>query len=355
VITGLLLAAVSGLDSVAEQGRGFAGFLDRHREVLVVRPLRIVLIILIAIMVRTLVHRAITRAVRSTADSEVPVVLRPLKERLGTEALESAGLISERRRQRAETVGSLLRSVASLVVGVLALMLVFSEVGFQLGPFIAGAGIVGIALGFGAQNLVKDFLSGIFMLLEDQYGVGDVVDLGEASGSVEGVGLRVTRLRDANGTVWYVRNGEVLRVGNKTQGFAQVIIDLPVPYDADLTEVGELMKDAADRMVAEDEWGGSALEEPELLGVETIADDRVTLRLTLKVRPADQWKVARELRRRIAERLEAGERPGGRADGDLEVRTAPARSASGTDAVGPEPAPEVVPPPPDAVPPPPGH
>ena len=109
----------------------------------------------------------------------MPIVLRPLQERVGTDRWRQAGLVSERRRQRAETVGSLLRSVASLVIGVLALMLVLGEIGFQLGPFIAGAGIVGVALGFGAQNLVKDFLSGIFMLLEDQYGVGDVVDLGE--------------------------------------------------------------------------------------------------------------------------------------------------------------------------------
>ncbi len=150
----------------------------------------------------------------------MPAVLRPLKERVGNNGAGDAGMVSERRRQRAETVGSLLRSVTSLVIGVLAVMLVLGEIGFNLGPFIAGAGIVGIALGFGAQNLVKDFLSGIFMILEDQYGVGDVVDLGAASGTVEAVGLRVTRLRDGNGTLWYVRNGEILRVGNKSQGFA---------------------------------------------------------------------------------------------------------------------------------------
>jgi moderate conductance mechanosensitive channel len=325
------------VDNVTSSTRSFGDFVRDHHEVLIVKPIRIVVIVAIAVLVRWLVHRAITRAVRSTTDSDVPVVLRPLKERIGADALESAGLVSERRRQRAETVGSLLRSIASLVIGVLALMLVFAEIGFQLGPFLAGAGIVGVALGFGAQNLVKDFLSGIFMLLEDQYGVGDVVDLGSASGTVEGVGLRVTRLRDANGAVWYVRNGEVLRVGNKTQGYAQVIIDLPLPYETDLSEVGDLMKEVADEMVAEDEWGASALEEPQLLGVESITDQNVTLRLTLKVRPADQWKVARELRRRLAERLEtapprttAAPQPAA-----LKVRTAPARAG---DVPPPEPA-----------------
>ncbi len=252
-------------------------------------------------------------------------MLRPLQDRVGTDTLEQAGLVSERRRQRAETVGSLLRSVASLVIGVLALMLVLAEIGFQLGPFIAGAGIIGVALGFGAQNLVKDFLSGIFMLLEDQYGVGDVVDLGEASGTVEGVGLRVTRLRDGNGTVWYVRNGEVLRVGNRTQGFAQVVIDLPVPYDADLTAVGGSMKGAADELVGEESWADSVLEEPQLLGVEHIGETGVVLRLTVKVRPADQWRVARELRRRIAERLDADRGPRDRGAAALAVRTEPAR------------------------------
>ena len=316
---------IDGLEDLAAEGRGVRDFIAEHQEVLVVKPLRILLILLIAVLVRFVVHRAISRAVRSTTASDVPVVLRPLRERLGEGVLETAGLLSERRRQRAETVGSLLRSVASLVIGVLALMLVLGEVGFQLGPFIAGAGIVGVALGFGAQNLVKDFLSGIFMLLEDQYGVGDVVDLGEASGTVEAVGLRVTRLRDVNGTVWYVRNGEVLRVGNRTQGFAQVVIDLPVPYDADLGAVGATMKAAADELAADEDWADAVLEEPQLLGVEQIGEDSAVLRLTVKVRPAEQWRLARELRRRIAGRLDAGgppRRPGGT---DLTVRTEPAR------------------------------
>ncbi|HZB49035.1 MAG TPA: mechanosensitive ion channel family protein, partial [Mycobacteriales bacterium] len=256
------------------------------------------------------------------------------KERIGPGLLETTGLVSERRRQRAETVGSLLRSIASLVIGVLALMLVLGEIGFQLGPFIAGAGIVGVALGFGAQNLVKDFLSGIFMILEDQYGVGDVVDLGEATGTVESVGLRVTRLRDVNGTVWYARNGEVLRVGNRSQGYAQVIVDLPVPYGADLTAVGAAMKAAADDLAAEPPWQDAVLEEPELVGVEQIGHERVVLRLTVKVRPADQWQLAPQLRRRIADRLDADGTPRGRTD-DLAVTTRPARDESAV-AAGPE-------------------
>jgi moderate conductance mechanosensitive channel len=322
------------LARMAAESRAWRDLLAEHWEVLVVTLLRILLIVVIALVVRWLVHRAVSRAVQSTVDSDVPIVLKPLKERLGNGLLESAGLVSERRRQRAETIGSLLGSIASLVIGVLALMLILGEIGFQLGPFIAGAGIVGVALGFGAQNLVKDFLSGIFMILEDQYGVGDVVDLGEITGTVEAVGLRVTRLRDVNGTVWYVRNGEVLRVGNRSQGYAQVIVDLPVPYGADLTAVGATMKAAADELAAEPGWADAVLEEPELLGVEQIGEERVVLRLTVKVRPPDQWQLARELRRRIAERLDADGTPRDRAE-DLAVSTRPARDeaavAAGTE------------------------
>jgi small-conductance mechanosensitive channel len=319
---------VTAQDAI-DHGRTFGQFVADNREAIIIRPIRIVVIILLALLVRWLLHRGIKQLVRSTADSDVPVVLRPLRERLSGETQDNVGLISERRRQRAETVGSLLRSVSSLVIGVLALMLVLGEVGFELGPFIAGAGIVGVALGFGAQNLVKDFLSGIFMILEDQYGVGDVVDLGSATGTVEAVGLRVTRLRDGNGTLWYARNGEVLRVGNHTQGFAQVTVDLPVPYGSDVDEAGDAMKAAADELVAEDDFADAVLEEPQLLGVEEIDVDKVTLRLTVKVRPAEQWRVGRALRQRIADRLDEN---GIRRDAgaELDVHTEPARDETAT-------------------------
>jgi small conductance mechanosensitive channel len=324
---------VNAQDAI-DHGRSFGQFVADNRDAIIVTPIRIVVIILLALAVRWLLFRAINRMVRSTAGSDVPMVLRPLKERLGNTAMESAGLISERRQQRAETVGSLLRSITSLVIGVLALMLVLGEVGFELGPFIAGAGIVGVALGFGAQNLVKDFLSGIFMILEDQYGVGDVVDLGSATGTVEAVGLRVTRLRDGNGTLWYARNGEVLRVGNHTQGFAQVTVDLPVPYGSDVDEASAAMQAAADELVADDAYADAVLEAPQVLGVEQIDVDKVVLRLTVKVRPAEQWRVARALRQRIADRLdENGIR---RVNGNgLDVHTEPARDETATRPVPP--------------------
>jgi small-conductance mechanosensitive channel len=316
---------VTAQDAV-ERGRSFSQFVHDHWDAIVVTPIHIVVIILLALATRWLLFRAINRMVRSTAESDVPVVLRPLRERLNNGA--EAGLVNERRRQRAETVGSLLRSVSSLVIGILALMLVLGEIGFDLGPFLAGAGIVGVAVAFGAQNVVKDFLSGIFMVLEDQYGVGDVVDLGAASGTVEAVGLRVTRVRDGNGTLWYARNGEVLRVGNKSKGFAQVTLDLPVPYGSDVDAAGAIMQSAADELVAEDDFADAVLEEPKLLGVEEIDVEKgVVLRLTVKVRPADQWRIARAMRQRIADRLaEDGVRRG--AGDELDVHTEPARDDS---------------------------
>src|SRR5690606_1086356 len=137
------------------------------------------------------------------------------------------------------------KSIISGVVLAVIVTMALSELGVNIAPIIASAGIIGLALGFGAQTLVKDFLSGIFMLVEDQYGVGDVVDLGEASGTVEAVSLRVTRLRDINGTVWYVRNGEVVRVGNMSQNWARAVLDITVTYDADLVRVRQVLAEVA--------------------------------------------------------------------------------------------------------------
>ncbi len=138
-----------------------------------------------------------------------------------------------------------------------------SELRIDLAPFIAGTSIVGVALGFGAQNIVKDFLSGMFMMLEDQYGVGDVIDFEKASGTVEAVGLRTTRLRDVNGTVWYVRNGEVVRVGNKSQGFAQVVLDVPIDaWRRRRPGVARRCSRWRRQMRGEEDWSAVFLERP---------------------------------------------------------------------------------------------
>ena len=261
---------------------------------LVAKPLNIVGVLVVAFVVRFLLHRLIRRL--TTSNGKVPAVLRPLRER-APQTL--AALVSERRSQRAKTIGSVLQSITSVVVWGIALVLILGDLGFNLTPIIASAGVVGVAVGFGAQNLVKDFLSGVFMLLEDQYGVGDVVDLGEATGTVESVGLRVTTVRDYAGTVWYVRNGEIQRVGNSSQGFAVAVVDVPVHYTTDVNQALHLLEQVAGTATTEPPLTDDVLEPPKVLGIQGMTADNITLRLTVKVRPARQWATQRELFRRI--------------------------------------------------------
>ena len=305
---------------------------ESHKEWLLWIPVRIVAIILVSLLIRAVFKRVIDRAIRPVR-GEVPRLLKPFKERLeGSSFLESAGLVSERRAQRAATLGSVLKSALSATIFVIAFLLVLSELRIDLAPFIAGTSIVGVALGFGAQNIVKDFLAGMFMLLEDQYGVGDVIDFEKASGTVEAVGLRSTRLRDVNGTVWYVRNGEVVRVGNKSQGFAQVVLDIPIDAWADVDAASTAMRDVAREMAGADDWSGVFLSEPEVQGVEAMTREETVIRLVAKVRPLEQWRTARELRRRIRDRLE-------RLDIDAHVPpTPPAPPPNEADAAQPPPA-----------------
>ncbi|WP_033290768.1 mechanosensitive ion channel family protein [Amycolatopsis jejuensis] len=269
---------------------------------LVTKPLRIVLIVVVAFVVRYLTKRLIERVTTlPNGGGKIPALLRPLRER-APDVLGPA--VIERRRQRATTIGSVLKSMATFLIYGLACILVLGELGIDLAPIIASAGIVGVALGFGAQNLVKDFLSGMFMMMEDQYGVGDVVDIGSATGTVEAVGLRITTLRDLQGTVWYVRNGEVLRVGNSSQGFAVAVVDVPLGYSADVDRATTVLTDAATRAVETDGLAANVLEPVEMLGVEKVTPEGIVLRLTVKVRPGKQWAVQRALRGQLLGALE---------------------------------------------------
>ncbi len=280
-------------------------YVSDHSHWVIEVPIRIAVVILAALIIRAVLFRMIGRLVHPVGGTGVPRILRPFKERVQNSAfLESTGLLSERRAQRAATVGSVLRSAVSFTVFVIAFLVVLSELDIDLAPFIAGTSIVGVALGFGAQNIVKDFLSGMFMMLEDQYGVGDVIDFEMASGTVEAVGLRTTRLRDVNGTVWYVRNGEVVRVGNKSQGFAQVVLDVPLEVAADVATASAAILDEAAKMRHEDEWTDQFLGDPEMQGVESMTREETVVRMVARTRPGEQFRIASELRRRIRERLD---------------------------------------------------
>ena len=205
--------------------------------------------------------------------------------------------------QRAAALGSVLQSLASVTVFTVATMMVLAELGIDLAPLLASAGIAGIALGFGAQNLVKDFIAGLFMLLEDQYGIGDVVDIGETVGTVEAVGLRITTIRDGSGVVWYVRNGEIVRVGNKSQGWAVVNIDVPVGF-VSVDQASAVLREAAAAVAEDPDFVEDFIDPPTVLGVEQLTAEGAVLRTTVKTSTEAQWRVGRELRRRLTEALE---------------------------------------------------
>ncbi len=272
---------------------GLAGAVD----FLVTAPLRILVIALVAFVLNRLarrtIHRFTTRLVASAGSSG----------RLKT--MLEAGQPDPRAAGRAATLGDVLRSLSTATIYGLALLTILGELGINLGPLVASAGIAGVALGFGAQSLVKDFLSGVFMLVEDQYGVGDIVDLGPASGIVEEVGLRTTRIRDAHGVVWHVPNGQVNRVGNKSQDWSRALLDIDVGYGTDLRAAQATIKQAVEETCAEEPWAAAVLEPPEVWGVEALGKEAVSIRLVVKTRPAAQVALMRELRLRVQEALEA--------------------------------------------------
>jgi small conductance mechanosensitive channel len=266
------------------------------------KPLAIAVIVLAAIIVNRIARRAIKRGLRTLNSGAV-------KERLGAvrratpDALLETGETSLRAEQRIEALGSVLSSVTSFVIFVVAGLMILGELGINLAPLLAGAGVVGIALGFGAQSLVKDFLSGIFILVEDQFGVGDIVDLdATTSGTVEAVSLRTTRLRSVDGTVWHVPNGDIRRVGNMSQHWSRALLDIQVAYGTDLDHAKAVIERVAGEVAQEDT---AVLEAPDLWGVEQLGANGVTLRLVVKTTPSEQWRVSRLLRERIKAAFDA--------------------------------------------------
>jgi moderate conductance mechanosensitive channel len=223
----------------------------------------------------------------------------------GISFVDTQPMSDVRRTQRAATVGAVLRSVLAILIWSIAVVTVLDELGVNLAPLLAGAGIAGIAIGFGAQSLVKDFVSGLFMLLEDQYGVGDVVDTGVAAGTVEGVSLRTTRLRDADGVVWHIPNGTIVRLGNKSQQWSRAVVDVVVAYQTDLRAATGVMQQVADEVAHDDDFSSVILDEPSVLGVESLAPGQMVVRVTVRTRPQEQARVERELRARIKTALDA--------------------------------------------------
>jgi small-conductance mechanosensitive channel len=257
--------------------------------------LRIAVILAIGLLLRLLAARLITGVVRRMQGRTVAA----MAGRVGDNA--------SRLDARAQTVSTMLGSMSTWIILTITLLMVFGELDINLGPLVAGAGVVGIALGFGAQSLVKDMLAGLFVLLEDQYGVGDIIDAGVATGTVERITLRSTQLRDLAGTMWHIPNGTIARVGNKSQSWARAVVEVVVSHTADIRQARTTLRELAEEMAGEPEWNSAmkAGAETDDQGVSALTPMGVTLRLVVDTEPKSQWLVERELRMRILETFRA--------------------------------------------------
>ena len=257
-------------------------------------PIALVIIIVGALIFRWLIIRGINLGTKAAIHRAEQQRKHPESRAQRIMAM-ATGADNERYEQRISTVSSLLRNLTSIVVGAVLALTVLDVLNIPLTPLLASASVGGIALAFGAQSLVKDFLSGIFMIMEDQYGVGDLIDTGEVRGTVEEVGLRVTRVRDATGTVWYVRNGEILKLGNQSQGWSTAIIDVPVAYDEDAGKVIGILEQVATEIDADPAFEDVLLEKPTVAGVNAVTATTMSIRMVAKTAPNQHWGLQRAL------------------------------------------------------------
>ena len=270
---------------------------------------RIAFVLVLALFVRAIFHRVINKVTERAATTTLAVTPNGRAHKAAA-AGQMPG--TERREQRARALGSILRSAVSVIVFGIAALTILGILGFNLAPLLASTAVLGVALGFGAQNLVRDYLAGLLMLVEDHYGVGDTINAGVATGTVEAMTLLTTRLRDVNGVVWHIRNGTIDSVGNESQGWSRAVIDYPVPYGEDLAKIRALMEQAANSLYRERGWKKLILEKPEVWGAQELSGKEVTMRLVAKTAPMRQWEVARELRARVKATLDAaGVQPAG--------------------------------------------
>jgi small-conductance mechanosensitive channel len=263
------------------------------------KPIRVLFVVLLAWIASFVARRWVRRLVTRLVSPDETKTDRLKKIGISLPSAFGTTIRDPRRQSRAVSISAVLTSSIVVAIWTVAFLTILGIVGIELGPLVAGAGIAGIALGFGAQSLVKDFLAGLFMLLEDQYGIGDVVDLGEASGVVEEFSLRTTVLRGIDGTVWHVPNGVVSRVGNRSQLWSVAVLDVDVAYDTDLVRARDLLHQAATVVCESEEFAANVIDPPTVLGVESLGADGVTIRLTVRVQPGTQWELQRALRQHV--------------------------------------------------------
>ena len=273
-------------------------------------PLRIAIIIVGAIVLNMVMRLFIRRFSAAVARGSVGSEKAAGSSKFSSTVHESQRtgieptIIRERRAQRAKTVGRMLGSVATIIISVIAVLMVLDQMNFNIAPILASAGIVGVALAFGAQELVKDYLSGFFMVIEDQYGIGDTVDLGEAVGEVEDFGLRKTAVRDLTGTLWHVRNGEILRVGNLSQGWARAVLEIPIGYSTSMETYSDITQAVTASMAKETAVASAMLDVPEIAGVQSISAEYRVIRTMIKTKPNLQWMVERAFRAELTNELD---------------------------------------------------
>jgi small conductance mechanosensitive channel len=293
-------APKSPADSTARdlQPDHLGDWVTQHGSLLLSHGLQILGIVVAAVLLRKFISRSISRIVRHAAQ---------VAETRAGRLLEGSGLVAtERTRQRTQAIGSVLRSVSTTVIFGVALLMVISVLQIPITPILASVSAVGVAVGLGARDLITDFLAGISMIFEDQYGVGDVVDTGLAKGTVIEVGLRVTKLRDADGEIWYVRNGSITRVGNQSQGWGRAVVDVPVHYGEDVGRVHEVLTLAVEELYADPAWRDRFLHDqpPQVMGIENLDGGAMVIRVQARTVPQRNFEVARELRRRIKAALD---------------------------------------------------
>lgn len=270
-------------------------------SVITQRLIYLAVVLVIAIVLRFVLVKIINRSVRALA-ARAPDPDSDKASRKSTGLIaRAAGVTQERQRQRVTTLGSLMRNVVDVVIGIITLLTVLAIIGIPMAPLLASAGVGGVAIGFGAQSLVKDYLSGVFMLAEDQFGVGDIITVGEIKGTVLEVTLRVTKIRDFTGVVWYVRNGEILTLGNISQGFSVEWIEIPVAIDEDPDKVIAVLRDALQGMSEEESFVGVLMEQPEVLGVDSMSGGTMIIKLAVQAHANQHWAAVREVRRRAQE------------------------------------------------------
>ncbi|WP_222850159.1 mechanosensitive ion channel family protein [Allosaccharopolyspora coralli] len=292
------LAGFAGSDSVLAQAGPLMGWITSNAGTLLSGLVNIGIILVIAFVARFVVGRLIKQLVKRIVSSHQK--LSQAKTRAATvvtkAVTENNADRVERQSQRANTIGSVLGSVASFVIFGVAFMMILSEFGINLGPVLASAGVLGLAIGFGAQSLVQDFLSGLFMMTEDQFGVGDVVDVGDAVGTVEAMTMRVTKIRDLDGGLWHVRNGEIMRVCNMNQDWANAVVEVPLDYSVDVGEAKRVTEEALGEFANDPTVHSQILDKPDISGVVGIGNGAVTLRIIIKTRPGAQWATGRTAR-----------------------------------------------------------